>query len=112
MSYGRRVPVYWGAPNAASYAPPNSFINALEYSPQHLAALLQHLDTDQDAYDSYFSWKLGTNDSILPYFSHLLGDNYIFGRRGDGMDWVCKICKLYHMYYDWDKTNQGPSELI
>ncbi|EIE21814.1 hypothetical protein COCSUDRAFT_53864, partial [Coccomyxa subellipsoidea C-169] len=102
-----RVPVYLGAPNAGAYAPPGSFVNALEYSPRQLARLLRHLDSDDRAYNSYFSWQLGYDDPILPHFSHVLGDNLLYGRRRDGMEWVCKLCQLFHKYYDWPKERSS-----
>lgn len=61
---------------------------------------------DDEAYKSCFRSKLGANDSIAPYFNHLLGDNEILGKMRDGMDWVCKVYQLYHKYYDWNQPGQ------
>lgn len=108
----RRVPIYLGAPNAAAYAPPGSFINALEYSPRQLARLIRQLDSDEQAYDSYFAWQLGHEDPILPHFSHVLGDNLLYGKRRDGMEWVCKLCQLYHKFYDWPKEPRKNTTII
>jgi len=53
------LPVYWGAPNSAKFAPaPHSFINALDYeSPAHLARHLHALRKNVTAYLEYFEWR-------------------------------------------------------
>lgn len=28
--------------------------------------------------------------------------NSLMGQHGDGFEWVCKVCKLYHMLYGWN----------
>ena len=96
----RRLPIYLGAPNAAAYAPPKSFINVLEHSPTQLVELLKHLDSNDASYQKYFDWRLSEDETLLPYFSAIPGAT-VKGYRGDGMDWVCKLCVLYHEYYDW-----------
>ena len=97
----RALPVYLGAPNAAAYAPQDSFIDVLEYSPAELAELLRHLETDDAAYQRYFDWRTSDDNEILTYFSSILGERTLDGHQEDGMDWVCKLCMLYHKHYDW-----------
>ena len=101
----RRLGIYLGAPNAAAYAPPGSFINAVEHSPDDLANLLRQLDADEDAYKSYFAWRLGDDDSISAHFNDVMS-NSLMGQHGDGFEWVCKLCKLYHMHYDWETAQR------
>ena len=93
--------MYLGAPNAVTYAPQESFINVLEHSPAELADLLRHLDADNAAYQSYFDWRTSDDNITLPYFNGILGERSLGGYRGDGMDWVCKLCMLYHKHHDW-----------
>ena len=96
--------MYLGAPNAAEYAPAGSFINALEHTPKQLALLLKRLNADSRAYAEYFEWQLGASDGILQHFGHLLGDDRLLGRRGNGLEWVCKVCQMYSKYYDWRES--------
>ena len=103
----RRLPVYLGAPNAASYAPANSFINVLEHSPAQLVDLLRHLETNDAAYQTFFDWTIAEDEVLLPYFGGILGET-LQGYRGDGMDWVCKLCILYHKHYDWLEEDDTP----
>ena len=52
------VPVYLGAPNVDEYVPPNSYINAADFSDAaDLAAYLRHLIETPDAYEAYFAWR-------------------------------------------------------
>jgi len=51
------VPVVLGGADYAAIAPPHSFINALDYSPQQLAVYLKRLDADDSLYAEYFWWK-------------------------------------------------------
>lgn len=101
----RRLGVYLGAPNAAAYAPQGSFINALEHSPDDLANLLRQLDADEDAYKSYFAWRLGDDDSTPGHFTDVIS-NSLMGQHMDGFEWVCKLCKLYHLHYDWETAQR------
>jgi hypothetical protein len=103
----RRIPIYLGAPNAAAYAPPGSFVNALEYTPKQLAQLIKQLDADDEAYNAYFGWWIGGKDGLLQRFSHLLGDNLLFGPKREGLEWVCRLCQLYHKYYDWQPQSSS-----
>ena len=98
----RRLPVYLGAPNAATFAPPNSFINALEHTPRQLARLLRHLSADEEAYGAYFEWRGGEKQGDwVRHFTRAMHEHVAFGPRGDGLDWVCQLCKVHHKYYDW-----------
>lgn len=65
------VPVYLGAPNVLDFAPANRcFINVADFSsPAALAALLNTLDQDADAYAEYLAWKAG---GLTPGFRALL----------------------------------------
>lgn len=53
------VPVYWGAPDVAGFAPdPRSYINAEDFgSVQELAAHLSYLDQNDTAYNELLDWK-------------------------------------------------------
>ncbi|XP_068213120.1 alpha-(1,3)-fucosyltransferase C-like [Palaemon carinicauda] len=52
------VPVVYSLANFSDIAPPNSFINALEFaSVKELAEYLLKLDKDDEAYLKYFTWK-------------------------------------------------------
>lgn len=55
------VPVYWGAPNIAKFAPgEHCFIDARAFgSPRELAEHLTWLAGDADAYQAYLHWKAG-----------------------------------------------------
>lgn len=98
----RRLPLYLGAPNAAAFAPPGSFISVLEHSPRQLARLLRHLSADEEAYAAYFEWRGGESQGgWVRHFNKAMHEHVAFGPRGDGLDWVCKLCKVQHKYYDW-----------
>ncbi|MEO5760161.1 MAG: glycosyltransferase family 10 [Mesorhizobium sp.] len=52
------VPVYLGAPNVDEFVPPNSYIDAADFSsPADLAAYLHHLAATPQAYQAYFAWR-------------------------------------------------------
>ena len=53
------VPVYWGAPDVADFAPdPRSYINVEDYgSIQELAEYLAYLDRNDTAYAELLAWK-------------------------------------------------------
>ena len=93
------LPIYLGAPNAADFAPPHSFINALEYTPLQLATLIRELEVDEQKYKSYFEWRRG-KDSINEAFVELAANGYC-GSRNDGLKTVCRICHTYHKFFDW-----------
>jgi len=62
-------------------APPGSFIHVDDFQdPQHLAAYLNHLDTNDTLYNEYFSWR-GTTELIeLRYW--------------------CRLCMMLHLRDD------------
>ena len=86
------VMVYFGAPNAALYAPaPHSFVNAVDFAgPFELAQFLQGLAADEARYVSYLAWKRGPV---------LLSEGYLRALRSsdvaEGYDSVpCRLCRM------------------
>lgn len=62
------VPVYLGAPNVADFAPaPRSYVDVADFGdPGRLAAYLDHLVRDPDAYAELLAWKTeGPGDRFL-----------------------------------------------
>lgn len=56
------IPVYYGAPNIADFAPKHSYINVQDFnSTKALADYLKYLDENDEAYESYFAWKKNNN---------------------------------------------------
>ena len=54
----RVIPVVYGAVNYSSITPPHSIININNFkSPKELAAYLNELAADEQAYNRYFDWK-------------------------------------------------------
>jgi hypothetical protein len=53
------VPIYRGAPNVADFAPaPGCYIDAADFAgPTELAAYINHLDRDDEAYAAYHRWR-------------------------------------------------------
>lgn len=52
------VPVVYGGANYSQFAPPNSYVNALDFeSPKELAAYLKYLSQDLQRYQSFLQWK-------------------------------------------------------
>ena len=53
------VPIYYGAPNAADFAPaPGSFIDVRDFaSPAALAAYLERVASDDAEYAKFFAWR-------------------------------------------------------
>ncbi|CAL1688347.1 unnamed protein product [Lasius platythorax] len=52
------VPVVYGGANYSQFAPPNSYVNALDFeSPKELAAYLKYLSQDLRRYQSFLEWK-------------------------------------------------------
>ncbi|XP_032678900.1 alpha-(1,3)-fucosyltransferase C [Odontomachus brunneus] len=52
------VPVVYGGANYSQFAPPNSYVNALDFeSPKELAAYLKYLSKDLRRYQSFLQWK-------------------------------------------------------
>ncbi|KAK4304410.1 hypothetical protein Pmani_023636 [Petrolisthes manimaculis] len=51
------VPVVYGGADYTKYLPPHSYINALDYHPRDLAALLTRLHNDPVEYGRYHLWR-------------------------------------------------------
>ena len=51
------VPIVLGHADYSQITPPHSYINALDYTPQELAAYLTVLDNNDTLYNEYFAWK-------------------------------------------------------
>lgn len=52
------VPIFYGTPNIADFAPKHSYINVNDFeSPKALADYLKYLDQNDEAYESYLEWK-------------------------------------------------------
>ncbi|XP_018368722.1 PREDICTED: alpha-(1,3)-fucosyltransferase C [Trachymyrmex cornetzi] len=52
------IPVVYGSANYSRFAPPNSYVNALDFeSPKELAAYLKYLSQDLQRYQSFLQWK-------------------------------------------------------
>ena len=93
------VPIVYGGADYSQIAPPHSYINALDFTPEKLAQYLKLLDSNDTLYNEYFWWK----------------DHY---RVEAGVDQMashgfCDLCKKLHQdegvtkyYYelvsDWD----------
>lgn len=56
MNYGV-IPVVFGGANYSSFMPPNSYIDATELSPKHLAQLMVNISNKKKHYLSYFQWR-------------------------------------------------------
>ena len=52
------VPIVMGGADYSKFAPPNSYINVIDFqSPKHLADYLKLLNENDDLYAHYFNWK-------------------------------------------------------
>lgn len=76
------VPIVYGGANYSEIAPPHSYINALDYTPEKLAEYLKMLDANDTLYNEYFWWK--------EYFTVESGV-YQMARHG-----FCDLCKKLH----------------
>jgi alpha-1,3-fucosyltransferase len=76
------VPVVLGGANYSRFAPPNSYIDALQYTPRQLANYLKLLDSNQTLYEQYFEWK-------KHYVVHR-------GLRKMTKDAFCHLCEKLH----------------
>jgi hypothetical protein len=57
------VPVYFGAPNAAAFAPARSFVDASSFDgPEALAAFLARLLTEPPLLAEYHAWRADANE--------------------------------------------------
>ena len=73
------VPIVMGGADYSKFAPPNSYINVIDFqSPKHLADYLKLLNENDDLYSHYFDWK---KDYTIELWT----------TRG----W-CSLCKLLH----------------
>lgn len=94
------VPIAMGGAEYNRYAPPNSFINAMDFAtPQKLAEYLSLLNGSDTLYAKYFNWK-NNYEIAIPYNSGL-----------------CDLCRMAHdeglppkVYWDikswwFDKAN-------
>ncbi|KAI4501569.1 hypothetical protein M0802_003446 [Mischocyttarus mexicanus] len=98
------VPIVYGGANYSRFAPPNSYINALDYdSPEKLAEYLKQLIANQNEYRQYFKWK--TRYSIEDATPKA----------------VCSLCKFLHtenktnMYVpltEWYSHNKCPLQKL
>lgn len=73
------VPVVFGASNYSLFAPPNSIIDASQYTPEKLAEYLQILDKNDTLYNQYFKWK----------------EEYAIEAH-DGVPLACDLCEQMH----------------
>lgn len=52
------VPVFYGTSNIADFAPPHSYINAMDFgNAKELAEYLEYLDKNDKEYEGYLEWK-------------------------------------------------------
>ncbi|XP_071625618.1 alpha-(1,3)-fucosyltransferase C isoform X2 [Temnothorax longispinosus] len=73
------VPVVYGGANYSQFAPPNSYVNALDFdSPKELAAYLKYLTQDLQRYQSFLQWK--------KYYRVNVGTKQA----------VCNLCEVLH----------------
>ena len=95
------IPIVYGGANYSQIAPPHSYINALDYTPEKLAEYLKILDANDTLYNEYFWWK--------DYYRVESGVEQM-ARHG-----FCDLCKkLYHdegviKYYPELETDWGPN---
>ncbi|KAK6179569.1 hypothetical protein SNE40_011896 [Patella caerulea] len=72
-----QIPIVRGGANYTKIAPPNSFINVLDFpNVAKLAEYLHYLDKNHTAYNEYFKWR-----------SHFAIGN---------SNWRCELCKALH----------------
>jgi len=71
--------VVYGSANYSRFAPPNSYVNALDFeSPKELAAYLKYLSQDLQRYQSFLQWKK------------------YYRVRGGTERAVCTLCEVLH----------------
>ena len=105
------VPVVYGAADYNRIAPPNSYIDALQFnSPKDLANYLITLDGNDELYKKYFDWK----------------DHYVVeaGQKQMVLNGFCNLCRKLHqdnkpkiytkLLNDWLPENQckPPSDIL
>jgi len=75
------VPIVYGGANYSQFAPPNSYVNALDFeSPKELAAYLKYLSQDLQRYLSFLQWK----------------KYYRVARKVATKRAVCTLCEVLH----------------
>ena len=89
------VPVVYEGANYSKIAPPHSYINALEYTPQKLAQYLQILHENDTLYNEYFWWKSHYNVEVG--WEQMAGHGF------------CDLCKKLHQD---QLTNKYYPELV
>jgi alpha-1,3-fucosyltransferase len=90
MSLRDIVPVVYGGANYAELAPEHSYIDALRFEPQQLAAYLKKLAANETLYDEYLWWK----------------DDYIVqaGMQQMVRHGFCDLCRKLHQVDQEAKT--------
>jgi alpha-1,3-fucosyltransferase len=93
MSLRDIVPVVYGGANYAEFAPEHSYIDALSFEPQQLAAYLKTLAANETLYGEYLWWK----------------DDYIVeaGLQQMVRHGFCDLCRKLHE--DNDRMKYYPS---
>ncbi|XP_068242451.1 4-galactosyl-N-acetylglucosaminide 3-alpha-L-fucosyltransferase FUT6-like [Palaemon carinicauda] len=107
------VPVVRGLANYSSFLPPNSYINANEYSPKELAEKLLYLQQNPEEYQKYFAWKNHFQPSTIGgerTFCHLcarLYDPQMYEHRviEDFEDWFVYKSECWSPIYTQDLRN-------
>jgi alpha-1,3-fucosyltransferase len=90
MSLRDIVPIVYGGANYAEFAPEHSYIDALSFEPQQLAAYLKTLAANETLYDEYLWWK----------------DDYIVqaGMQQMVRHGFCDLCRKLHQVDQEAKT--------
>ncbi|XP_076340146.1 alpha-(1,3)-fucosyltransferase C-like [Tachypleus tridentatus] len=79
------VPVVLGGADYTQFAPPNSFINVLDFpSPKHLGKYLQNVARNVTLYNKFFEWK--------QYY------------KLESSHYACDICKKLHDHNEVEKV--------
>ncbi len=76
------IPIVYGGANYSQIAPPHSYINALDFTPEKLGNYLKLLDANDTLYNEYFWWK-----------SHYIVD---VGEEQLSRHGFCDLCKKLH----------------
>ncbi|KZS12523.1 putative Alpha--fucosyltransferase C [Daphnia magna] len=102
------VPVVYGGANYSRIAPPHSYINALDFTPEKLAEYLKMLDANDTLYNEFFWWKA--------HYRVEAGADQM-ARHG-----FCDLCRKLHqeegvtqhyskLVSQWDASTQCKSDL-
>ncbi|XP_068242453.1 4-galactosyl-N-acetylglucosaminide 3-alpha-L-fucosyltransferase FUT6-like [Palaemon carinicauda] len=108
------VPVVRGLANYSSFLPPNSYINANEYTPKELAEKLLYLQRNPEEYQKYLEWKNHFQPSTIGAertFCHLctrLYDPQMYEHRviEDFEDWFVYKSECWSPVYTEDLRKQ------